>query len=69
MLSTESGKWLDEKIDRDNIGFRSDSFIALRVAAENVMRLALLANYLNYSLLINGNIDGSKPPQYATDEL
>jgi hypothetical protein len=50
MLSTESGKWLDEKIDRDNIGFRSDSFIALRVAAENVMRLALLANYLNDSL-------------------
>ena len=49
MLSTHPSKWLDEKIDRDNIGFRSDSFIALKVAAENSMGLALLPYYLGDS--------------------
>lgn len=49
LQSTPPGKWLEASIPRENICLRGDSFIALKVAAENGMGLALLPHYLGDS--------------------
>jgi DNA-binding transcriptional LysR family regulator len=49
LQSTLPGKWLEDNIPRENICLRGDSFIALKVAAENGMGLALLPHYLGDS--------------------
>ena len=43
---TEAAKWLDVRVDTKQICLRTDSFVGLKVAAENDMGLALLPNYL-----------------------
>jgi len=46
LQSTQPGKWLETHVRRENICMRADSFIALKVAAENNMGMALLPHYL-----------------------
>lgn len=49
LLSTMPGKWLEARIPHDKISLRSDSFVGLKVAAEQGMGLALLPHYLGES--------------------
>ena len=49
LQSTLPGRWLEASIPRENICLRADSFIALKVAAENGMGLTLLPHYLGDS--------------------
>lgn len=52
LQSTLPGKWLDAKFPKAKICFRSDSFVGLRIAAENGIGLALLPHYLGDSSTI-----------------
>lgn len=49
LLSTPVGSWFLESIDTQNICMRSDSFVAIRIAAESGIGLALLPTYLGDS--------------------
>ena len=49
LMSTMPGKWLEARIPHDAICLRSDSFVGLKVAAEQGMGLALLPHYLGES--------------------
>ena len=49
LQSTEPAKWLEDAVPKKNICLRGDSFVALKVAAENGMGLALLPHYLGNS--------------------
>lgn len=46
LQSTEAAKWLNARVDTKKICLRVDSFVGLRIAAENAMGLALLPHYL-----------------------
>jgi len=46
LQSTPPGKWLEASIPKERICLRGDSFIALKVAAENGIGVALLPHYL-----------------------
>ncbi len=46
LLSTMPGKWLEARIPHNKFCLRSDSFVGLKVAAEQGMGLALLPHYL-----------------------
>ena len=46
LQSTEAAKWLEARIDTKKICLRADSFVGLKIAAENGMGLALLPHYL-----------------------
>lgn len=46
LQSTLPGRWLDTKFPEVRICIRSDSFVGVKVAAENAMGLALLPHYL-----------------------
>ncbi len=49
LQATLPGKWMDSKIPGSKICLRSDSFVGLKVAAEQGMGLALLPHYLGES--------------------
>lgn len=49
LKSTPPGKWLEATVPEDNVCLRGDSFVALKVAAESGMGLALLPHYLGNS--------------------
>ena len=49
LQSTLPGKWLESKYPKATIRFRSDSFVGLKIAAENGIGLALLPHYLGES--------------------
>jgi len=49
LQSTSPAKWLASNISDDKICIRCDSFVGLRIAAENGMGLALLPHYLGDS--------------------
>ena len=49
LQTTLPGKWLDSKFPDVKICFRSDSFVGLKIAAENGLGLALLPHYLGDS--------------------
>lgn len=46
LLSTPPGRWFDSNVPAGNVCLRGDSFVAIKVAAENAMGLALLPHYL-----------------------
>lgn len=46
LLSTPPGRWFDSNVPTGNVCLRGDSFVAIKVAAENAMGLALLPHYL-----------------------
>lgn len=46
LQSIEAAKWLEAKVDTKKICLRADSFVGLKIAAENGMGLALLPHYL-----------------------
>ncbi len=46
LRATPIGKWFDTTIDSSNICLRCDSFVAVRVAAESGIGLALLPHFL-----------------------
>lgn len=46
LQSTPPGKWLEASIPKERVCLRGDSFIALKVAAENGIGVALLPHYL-----------------------
>jgi molybdate transport repressor ModE-like protein len=49
LQSIEAAKWLDARVDRKKICLRADSFVGLKIAAQNDMGLALLPHYLGDS--------------------
>lgn len=49
LQSTLPGRWLESRIPHSKICLRSDSFVGLKVAAEQSMGLALLPHYLGES--------------------
>jgi DNA-binding transcriptional LysR family regulator len=49
LQSTEAAKWLEMKADKDKVCLRTDTFVGLKIAAENGMGLALLPHYLGDS--------------------
>ena len=49
LKSTAPGNWLEANVPEENICLRADSFVTLKVAAENGMGLALLPHYLGNS--------------------
>ena len=49
LQSTPPGKWLEASIPKERICLRGDSFIALKVAAENGIGVALLPHYMGNS--------------------
>lgn len=49
LQATMPGKWMDARIPDKRICFRSDSFVALKIAAEQGMGVALLPHYLGES--------------------
>jgi DNA-binding transcriptional LysR family regulator len=49
LQATLPGQWLDANIEEGKICMRGDSFITLKIAAENGMGLALLPHYLGDS--------------------
>ena len=49
LQSTQPGKWLEVNVPKERICMRGDSFIALKIAAENGIGVALLPHYLGNS--------------------
>jgi len=49
LQSTPPGKWFEASIPKERVCLRGDSFIALKVAAENGIGVALLPHYLGNS--------------------
>jgi DNA-binding transcriptional LysR family regulator len=46
LTSSAAGRWLQEQVPADCFGFRANSFLALRVAAENGMGVTVLPDVL-----------------------
>lgn len=63
LQSTMPAKWLEERYPDAKVCFKSDTFVGLRVAAENGIGLALLPHYLGDS---SSNLISLAAP---TDEL
>jgi len=49
LQNTLPGKWMETHVSEDRIAMRSDSFMAIRVAAENGIGVAMLPHYLGDS--------------------
>ena len=49
LQSTPPGKWLEANVPKERVCLRGDSFIALKIAAENGIGVALLPHYLGNS--------------------
>lgn len=49
LQSTPPGKWLEANVPKEKVCLRGDSFIALKIAAENGVGVALLPHYLGNS--------------------
>lgn len=49
LQSTPPGKWLEASVPKEKVCFRGDSFIALKIAAENGIGVTLLPHYLGNS--------------------
>jgi len=49
LAATPPGKWFEASIPKERVCLRGDSFIALKVAAENGIGVALLPHYLGNS--------------------
>ncbi|MFT5217955.1 MAG: DNA-binding transcriptional LysR family regulator [Planctomycetota bacterium] len=61
MLSTPPGMWFESKVDKRNVCMRGDSFVGIKVAAENGIGIALLPKLLGDASAHLTRIEASIP--------